>query len=199
MAQEFKLPFKETWFIVQGGDTLNVNHHMKVRAQWYGLDFMKVGGPTGRGLRTGTGKTLEDFFSWEAEVISPGAGKVFSCVDGLPDNPIGTRDPANPAGNHVVIETTEKTFVFIAHLKKGSVFVKPGQEIIPGTLLGHCGNSGNSDCPHIHLHLQDSPALNSGNGLNIIFNQIKVSLNGKVFEAADWPLIRGLFVSNQAK
>jgi hypothetical protein len=43
-AQDLTLPFQGRWFVAQGGDTPNVNHHMAVQAQWYGIDFAKVGG-----------------------------------------------------------------------------------------------------------------------------------------------------------
>jgi hypothetical protein len=60
-AQELHLPFSGRWFVMAGGDTPNVNHHMAVRAQWYAIDFMKVGGAEGRALTKTDGKTLEDF------------------------------------------------------------------------------------------------------------------------------------------
>src|SRR4051812_28931128 len=61
---ELSLPFKGRWFVMQGGDTLNVNHHMSVRAQWYAVDFMKVGGLSQRELAKTDGSTIEDFYSW---------------------------------------------------------------------------------------------------------------------------------------
>jgi murein DD-endopeptidase MepM/ murein hydrolase activator NlpD len=36
------------------------------------------------------------------------------------------------------------------------VVVVPGAWVQPGDLLGHCGNSGRSPQPHIHLHVQTS-------------------------------------------
>jgi len=41
-ANEYHLPFMGRWFVMQGGDTPNVNHHMDVVAQWYGLDHTHV-------------------------------------------------------------------------------------------------------------------------------------------------------------
>jgi hypothetical protein len=193
-AQELHLPFHGRWFVMQGGDTINVNQHMAVDAQWYGLDFMKVGGPSQRALTAAEKPAASDYYSWGEEVVSPAAGTVKSVVDGLPDNPLGTKDPKNPAGNHVVIEAAKDRFVFVAHLQKGSVRVKAGQKLAVGDPLGLCGNSGNSDAPHVHLHVQDTPTLNRGNGQNPVFTGINVELTGKVFRKVDWPLIRGLFV-----
>lgn len=195
-AQAYRLPFAGRWFVAQGGDTLNVNHHMALRAQWYGIDFMKTGGPDQRSLARGNGAAVEEYFSWDAPVLSPVAGEVVAVVDALPDNPIGTKDPGNPAGNHVVIRVAADRYVFLAHLRRKSTVVEPGQRVIPGQQIGRCGNSGNSDAPHIHMHVQDTARLNMGAGRNMIFSGIDVEMTGKAFRAVDWPLIRGLFVSN---
>jgi hypothetical protein len=197
MAQEYRLPFKGRWFVMQGGDTRNVNHHMGVLSQLYGVDFMKVGGPEQRSLSKSDGASLSDFYSWNESVLSPVAGEVKDVVDGLPDNPIGIRDEKNPAGNHVIITAATNQYVFIAHLKKGSVQVKRGQRVSVGQELGQCGNSGNSDYPHIHMHVQDTLKEEEAIGQNVVFSGINVELAGKQWEGVDWPMIRGLFVSNR--
>src|SRR3989338_8569030 len=89
-AEELKLPFSGRWFVGQGGDTLNVNHHMAVRSQMYGIDFIKVGGSSGRRIRKGKSNTPKDFFSWGALVLSPTSCTVMTVVDGFPDNPTGS-------------------------------------------------------------------------------------------------------------
>lgn len=196
-AQELHLPFNGRWFVGQGGDTLNVNQHMRVRAQWYGIDFLKVGGSSQRAIMKTDGSKIEDYYSWGESVLSPITGEVVAVVNNLPDNPLGTKDTKNPAGNHVVIKVATDRFVFIAHLQKSSVNVKVGDQVKPGQLLGKCGNSGNSEAPHIHMHMQDTPKLNEGLGQNMIFKGINVELTGKIFENVDWPLIRGLFIWNK--
>ncbi len=194
-AQELRLPFEGRWFVAQGGDTINVNHHMAVQAQWYGIDFVKTGGEGGRELASvAQPSKLEHFHGWNAPVLAPVPGRIVAVVDGLPDNPLGQKDPRNPAGNHVVIATAQGTYVFLGHLRKGTVAVKKGDEVKPGQPLGRVGNSGNSDFPHLHLHVQDGPVLNEGRGLNPVFADMDVELTGKKFEGVAWPLIRGLFV-----
>jgi hypothetical protein len=195
-AQEFALPCAGRWFVMQGGDTPNVNQHMSVPAQWYGVDLAKVGGPSGRELTRGAGTALADFFSWGEPVLAPCAGELVAVVDGLPDNALGTNDPAHPAGNHVVIKTAEGRYVFLGHLQQGTVGVVAGGQVRRGERLGLCGNSGHSDFPHIHLHVQDRPELGAGRGHNPIFAHIDVELTGKAFTDVTWPLIRGLFVAN---
>lgn len=196
-AQEFRLPFNGRWFVMQGGDTPNVNQHMNLAAQWFGIDFAKVSGPSQRELARGAATKVEDFFSWGEPVLAPVDGMIVSVTDGLPDNALGIKDAQHAAGNHVVIKVMENRFVFVAHLQRGSVVVKAGQKIKRGERLGLCGNSGNSDFPHIHMHVQDGPEFNVGHGQNQVFTGMNVELNGKYFSNVSWPLIRGLFVANQ--
>jgi murein DD-endopeptidase MepM/ murein hydrolase activator NlpD len=195
-GQEYRLPFKGRWFVYQGGDTVNVNHHMEEHPQWYGIDFAKVGGQDGRSLFKGDGTKLADFYSWSETVLSPVAGEVKDVVDGFPDNPIGVRDENHPGGNQVIIAAATNRYAFISHLQKGSLKVKRGQRVTVGQELGKCGNSGNSDAPHIHMHVQDSLKAGEGTGQNVIFKSINVELTGKKWEGVDWPMIRGLFVSS---
>lgn len=193
-AAEYRLPFDGRWFVMNGGDTINVNHHMREISQWYGVDFMKTGGFGDRSVAKGEGKALEDFYSWGQPVLSPVAGVVRKAHDGMPDNPIGTTDKDNAFGNYVVIEAGESQFVYLAHLQKGTVAVKDGEKVAAGQLLGKCGNSGNTAGPHIHMHVQSQLKPYSGRGQNITFKGIVVLLSGKQFDNVDWPLIQGLFV-----
>ncbi len=196
-AQNYRLPFNGRWFVMQGGDTPNVNQHMNVRAQWFGLDFAKVGGPSQRELtRTASPSRAEDFYSWGEPVLAPADGDVAAVIDALPDNPLGVKDAGHPAGNHVVITVAPARFVILAHFQRATISVKAGQRVKRGQVLGKCGNSGNSDFPHVHMHVQDTAELNAGNGQNAAFADINVELTGKSFENVTWPLIRGLFVAN---
>lgn len=195
-AQDYRLPFDGRWFALQGGDTLNVNHHMRVRAQWYGIDFAKVGGPSGRALsKQPKPDEIEDFYSWGAPVLSPVDGEVIRVTHKLPDNPLGVKDERNPAGNYVVIQAGGDRYVFLAHFQHQSIVVRAGQHVRRGDPLGECGNSGSSDFPHIHMHVQDTAVWNEGTGQNMVFAGIDLLLTGKQFYEVDWPLIRGLFVS----
>src|SRR5882724_1599486 len=128
-AVEYRLPFSGRWFVAQGGDTPNVNQHMRAQAQWYGFDFMKTGGKSGRELTKGAATSLDAFFSWEEPVLSPVDEEVIDAVATFPDNPIGSKDTKNPEGNQVVIKAAADRFVFLAHMQKGSVRVKIGDRV----------------------------------------------------------------------
>ncbi len=196
-AQELQLPFTGQWFVVQGGDTLNVNHHMALQAQWFGVDFAKLGGDNGRELSTPNPVLAQDFHCWGAAVLAPADARVLAVVDQLPDNALGSKDAAHPAGNHIALQVATSRFVFLAHFQRGSITVKAGDTVTRGQPLGKCGNSGNSDYPHVHLHVQDQPHLNAGTGINPVFSGMRVTLNGKTFDNVTWPLVRGLVVAPQ--
>lgn len=182
-AQTLQLPVEGRWFVLQAGDTPNVNHHMAVQAQWYGVDLGKVGGDSGRALSRPQPSKVEDFFSWGQVVRAPHA--------------LGDKDARRPAGNHVVIKVAPERYLVLTHFQRGSITVTPGQRVTAGQLLGRCGNSGNTDFPHVHLHLQDQPVLNQGTGVNPVFAGMDAELTGRPFQDVTWPLIRGLFVSNR--
>ena len=60
-------------------------------------------------------------------------------------------------------------YVLLAHLRRGSVRVAPGDELVAGAPVGECGNSGNSTEPHVHLQVSDSISGPSARGLPIAF------------------------------
>lgn len=190
-AADYRLPFDGQWFAIHAGDTVNVNHHMNTRSQWFGVDLMKTRGGS---IVKGEGLSLLDYYSWGEPVLAPADGIVRLVRDGLPDNPIGLRDEVNALGNYVVVEVGTGEFVYLAHLQEESVLVEEGASVKAGQPLAKCGNSGNSEGPHIHMHVQDQLEPDNGIGMNVSFKGITVLLSGKQFDNVNWPLIKGLFV-----
>ena len=74
-------------------------------------------------------------------------------VDGIKDMPVPQMDREHMAGNYVAINCGE-FYVFLAHLRAGSIVVKKGEQVEVGEPLAQMGNSGNSSEPHLHLHAQ---------------------------------------------
>jgi hypothetical protein len=70
------------------------------------------------------------------------------------DNPPGEVNLSENWGNYLLIHIGGGLYVLLAHLRQGSIGVALGQSVVPGTLLGRCGNSGRSAQPHLHLHVQ---------------------------------------------
>jgi murein DD-endopeptidase MepM/ murein hydrolase activator NlpD len=86
-------------------------------------------------------------------VISPCDGEIMVAVDGHPDMPVPQHDRAHMEGNHLIVSCGD-VWVVLAHLREGSVRHAAGAHVRTGDVLGEVGNSGNTDEPHLHVHVQ---------------------------------------------
>ena len=127
-------------------------------------------------------------------VLAPCEGGVVAVTNDLPDNPLGVEDRANAAGSQTGTKVAPDRFEWLAHFRRGTITVKPSDRVKPGQALGKCGNSENSGCPRIDLHVRDEADLNTGCGQDPVSNAVDVRLDGKRFENVTWPVIRGLCV-----
>src|SRR5206468_11320511 len=125
-----------------GGDTRELNHHHDVPNQRFALDLLGVGedGKT----QKGDGSRNEEFYAFGREVLAPADGTVIEVIEGVRDNTPGSMNPYSALGNCVVIQHRTEEVSMLAHLKRGSIVVKVGDNVKRGQLLGKCGNSGHS-------------------------------------------------------
>lgn len=98
---------------------------------------------------------------WEAPVYAPGAGNVEAARSDVADNELGISNFAEMWGNHVIIRLDAGGWALLAHLRQHSLAVSAGVHVENGTYIGLVGNSGRSPVPHLHLHAQAGPAINS--------------------------------------
>jgi urea transporter len=140
-------PFAGAMEVAQGIDG-DITHQGPWR---YALDFIRT--EQACSYRN-NGCELADFLAFDEAVLSPAWGTVVACRDDIPDNAPGAMNLAENWGNHVLIAIGGDLFVLLAHLRQASLSVAPGSPVVPGTLLGRCGNSGRSAQPHLHLHVQ---------------------------------------------
>jgi murein DD-endopeptidase MepM/ murein hydrolase activator NlpD len=157
-----RLPFDGEWFVFWGGRTVEQNHHAASTDQRFAYDFVVVKNDV---THQGEGVANEDYYCFGLEILAPANGVVVVATDGVPDQTPGKLNPAQPAGNYVVLDHQNGEFSFLAHLQQGSVAVAEGDEVQTGEVLGRCGNSGNSSEPHLHYHLQTTAILFGGEGL----------------------------------
>jgi len=68
-------------------------------------------------------------------------------------------------GNHVVLQHDDQTFSAYAHLRRGSLRVRPGDQVESGQQLAEVGNSGNSSEPHLHFQLMDRAVPSAAAGV----------------------------------
>jgi murein DD-endopeptidase MepM/ murein hydrolase activator NlpD len=83
--------------------------------------------------------------------------------------------PGRILGNHVVLDLGGGVYAALAHLRRGSVLVRPGDRVAAGQPLAACGNSGNSTEPHLHFQLQDHPSVLLAAGLPLRFARYQVA------------------------
>jgi hypothetical protein len=161
------------------GTVLPVNGAAHV-AERFAIDFVQID-PLGK-LFEGPLDQLSSYAYFGDEVHSATAGKVVGVLDNIPNTPAGAFPPAITAekagGNHVVVALGGGRFAFYAHLQPGTVRVKLGQKVKVGQTLGLLGNSGNSNAPHLHFHIMDSPHPLASNGMPYRFS--KFTVEGKL-------------------
>ncbi len=147
-VRTLSLPFAGAWTVWQGP-----NGRWTHKGAWqHAFDFV-IADKKGSTFKD-SGQSLTDYYAFGKPVLAPVRGRITSVTNNLTDNPPGHTDKANNWGNLVVIQDPRGFWVEISHFKQGSVVVTEGQWVEKGGLLGHCGNSGYSPQPHIHLHVQ---------------------------------------------
>jgi len=120
--------------------------------------------------------TVENTLAWDRPVSSVMDGTVVAASDGAPDRECismvrdlfrimlfgpKTIPPKHPpfsalGGNYVILKSGD-VYPLYAHLKNGSVCVRPGDIVRNGDPLGKVGNSGCSLQPHLHFQVMNTP------------------------------------------
>lgn len=187
------LPVLGTWRVTQG-HTCDTNHRRGRLGGEFSWDFAAVveGGHSGvPGFDTS--HRNDESATYGRPVISPVTGKVVSVVDGVDDNDAqksyprrsiveAVRDPRWIFGNHLVLDAGNGVYVLLAHLKKGSVVVKPGTAVREGAVVAQAGNSGNTMLPHVHVQVMDGPdpAASAVSGIPALFRDyVQISSTGE--------------------
>ncbi|MEW5849872.1 MAG: M23 family metallopeptidase [Myxococcota bacterium] len=170
-AVELSFPLREGRFYVShGGSGPLLNQHHDVHAQRYALDINQLNA-WGRSINALTDGEPRDYPIFGRPVHSPCRGTVVTTENDLPDLTPPDRDPQRPAGNHVVVECLGVK-VLMAHLRQGSVRVRPGDDVGEGDVLAEVGNSGNTSRPHLHLEAvrnAQQPDLDDGDPAPMTF------------------------------
>lgn len=184
-------PFTGPWLARNSPARRVPSHGSHLMGTTYAIDFIavdEVGRSAPWNWRAMLAKeTPEGFVGFSAPILAPCEGRVVIAHDGEPDHE-ARRSPltlvpymlrqaervrggsAAIAGNHVVIAMGERgPFVLLAHLRRGSVRVAAGEQVEVGSVLGACGNSGNSTQPHVHVQATDSTDWEHSHGLPIAF------------------------------
>jgi hypothetical protein len=185
------LPFSGKWTVYQG-----FNGKWTHKGSWkYAYDFV-ITDEDGSTYKS-DGFKPEDYFCYRKPVLSPVSGRVVKVIKNIPDNPIGEVNKIHNWGNLVIIKCESQYYVEISHFAEDSIKVEEGNWVERGNLLGHCGNSGYSPQPHIHVQVQETDTVG---GYTIPFSFVNY-LTGAKYSANDLPdedtIVEPLYIENK--
>jgi murein DD-endopeptidase len=138
-------------------------------AQRFAIDYVKMD-ESGRRF-VGDSLKNESYYAEGNDALAVADGIVVSVKDGIPENIPGPASRAVPitletvGGNFVILDIGQQRYAFYAHLKPGSLRVRPGDRVRKGQVVGLVGNSGNSTEPHLHFHLMDGTSPLGSEGI----------------------------------
>jgi hypothetical protein len=187
------LPFRGRWQARNSPSRRVPSHGTHQFGVTYAIDFVAVD-DSDRSAPTSWRSVLSVeppaiFRGFGVPVLSPVTGTVVLTHDGETDHVARRSLPAQipyalgqvarvragaaaVAGNHVVVALAPTgPYVLLAHLRRGTVAVSPGDQVVVGTQVGECGNSGNSTEPHVHVQVTDSVSWATARGLPIAFRR----------------------------
>lgn len=171
---ELDAPLRGRWVVVNGPGTAVPSHGVTAYGQAYAVDVLQPtpGAPTsiGWGLRP---RRPEGYSSFGQPVHAMASGTVVRARDSQRDH--GARDTwpllvwmmtaegflrelagvGRILGNHVVVRHDDGTCGVYAHLRRGSVAVREGEQVRAGQVLAEVGNTGNTSEPHLHVQVMD--------------------------------------------
>ncbi|BBY27405.1 M23 family metallopeptidase [Mycolicibacterium sediminis] len=161
-------------------------------AERFAIDYVQLSadGTVFRGPKDRT----ESYPYFGADIHAVADGPVVSVLDGLPEqtpgeSPSGLR-LEEYGGNHVVQDIGDGNYAFYAHMKTGSVRVRPGDQLTTGQVVGNLGNSGNTDAPHLHFHVMNGPDPLMSDGLPFVFRSFELESRLATMDALG-PLLDG--------
>ena len=136
------------FYVLQGGSNASVNYHGRfAESQRYALDIVALSA-AGTRAASSAPRRAEEYWIHGAPLLCPCDGLVVESADGCSDEP---RAGGAAEGNHVWIQSGD-AYILMAHLSKGSVLVRVGEQVVAGQPVGRVGASGNATEPHLHIH-----------------------------------------------
>ena len=189
---KFSLPLEGMWYD-GSGPSLHTHHRWAVPEE-FAHDFVRIGA---EGLAySGDGTHFADYYAYGQPVLAAADGQVVAVLDDVEEDEGLLQRAGEPldlymqrivgrqteqlkqgsrgiVGNHVIIKHGGEYSMY-AHLKPGSVLVKPEQSVTRGQPIAAVGNSGSSTEPHLHFQVCDAPDPLMCAGIPARFENIEI-------------------------
>lgn len=195
-------PLRGEWTAVNTPARRVPSHGTDFFGQRFAIDFVQLDAKTGHPSASPVwrhllvGLPVTSFLSWGQPVYAAFSGRVIAAGDRWPDRtrvhglwelfrasvlssllrPTG-EDYRPLTGNFLLVEGTPGVALY-AHLRRDSLRVAPGDEVITGMPLAAVGNSGNSTMPHLHFHVMDGSDPRTARGRLCAFRSYARYVNG---------------------
>jgi len=190
---EAAMPVSGRWLAYNSPGDRVPSHHLHAYGQTYAIDLVHdpADRPRPRLAWWPLARRPDDFPRFGRPVLAPAAATVVRAHDRERDHWSRTSPlallylvaegmvrellgPGRILGNHVVLDLGGGVYAALAHLRRGSVRIRPGDRVAAGQPLAACGNSGNSSEPHLHFQLMDHPSVLLAAGLPLRFASYRV-------------------------
>lgn len=188
----FSLPLEGMWYD-GSGPSLHTHHRWAVPEE-FAHDFVRIGA---EGLpNSGDGTHFADYYAYGQPVLAAADGEVVAVLNDEPEDEtllqrvgeslelyvqriVGRQTEQlkqgvrGIVGNHVIIKHGAEYSLY-AHLRPGSVLVKPGDQVTRGRQIAAVGSSGSSTEPHLHFQVCDAPDALMCAGIPARFANIEI-------------------------
>lgn len=188
----FALQLEGMWYD-GSGPSLHTHHRWAVPEE-FAHDFTRIGAD---GLPySGDGTQFADYYAYGQPVLAAADGQVVAILNDEPEDATLMQRAGEPlqaylqriverqgeqlkrgtrglAGNHVIIQHGGEYSLY-AHLKPGSVLVKPDDRVTRGQQIASVGSSGSSTEPHLHFQVCDAPDALACAGIPARFENVEI-------------------------
>lgn len=154
-AIRYRFPVMGLWRVLR-------THYGSKDDQAYALDLVEY---TNETFTRKSRRSNAEYPSYGKPVVADAPGVIVIAVDGVPDNEPNVVNTYDLHGNYVVIDHENGEYSLMAHLIPGSLTVRKGQRVVAGSQLGLCGNSGQTNMPHLHWQVMDNANAHLGRGV----------------------------------
>lgn len=131
---------------------------------YYDADGRRGGGSRDHtcGSRSYDGHSGTDYrLPMGTQVMASASGRVTRTNDGCPSTGSLGSTCGGYLGNWVEVQHADGSQTMYAHMRQGSIRVRPGQSVRCGQVLGSSASSGNSSGPHLHHGWRPSSSRSS--------------------------------------